>query len=221
MQATLRGTRYSYCTALCALFVLPFAVSHVQAAQFPVSGTITVSGNPGALPNGGTFGDSTYDSTTGAISTGKFTFPQSTTMFHSNALGADITVTYQLSQTDTSSGHVASDGVAALTRATLKLQAISAVIGFIPVTLGTCVFQPIVIDLTGTGAASGLDLDDTAFTIPPVGTSDCAGYGTQINAGIAGTNNSIAVHMVGDFTPPSGATDTIFKDGFDPVNRGE
>jgi hypothetical protein len=199
--------------ALALLGALPIA----QAANFPVTGTITVNGNPGALPSGGTFGNSSYDASTGDIAVGKFTFPQATTTFHSDALGADVTVTYQLSQTNTSSGQVAGDGVAALTQAQLKLQAISALVGFIPISFGnTCIFQPVNVDLTGIGALTGLDLVDDSFTIAAVGASDCGGYGSQVNAGIAGSNNSIQVHLAGDFTPPS-PNDTIFENGFDPA----
>lgn len=196
--------------ALLLLCALPIA----QATNFPVSGAITVNGNPGALPAGGVFGDSTYNVATGDISVGTFTFPQATTTFHSDSLGADVTVTYQLSQTNSSTGLVATDGTAALTQATLKLQAISALVGFIPVSFGnSCIFQPIDVDLAGTGAASGLALSDDAFTIPQVAPTDCAGYGNQVNSGIAGSNNSIQMQMAGDFTPPT--NDTIFANGFE------
>ena len=162
-------------------------------------------------------GNSTYNTTTGALSSGKFTFPQATTTFHSDSLGADVTVTYQLTQTNTSSGQVATDGVAALTPATLKLQIVSALIaGVIPIGVGTCVFQPITLDLAGTGAAAGLDLSDGSFTIPTVASTDCGGYGDQINTGVAGSNNSMQVHIAGNFTPPP-EDDTIFVNGFDPA----
>lgn len=209
LVARLAGSLLSLCLAPCM----------AGAVDFPVTGTISVNGNPGALPSGGHFGDSTYDAATGDLSAGKFTFPQATTTFHSDALGADVTVTYQLSQTNTSSGQVAQDGVAALTSAQLKLQAISALVGFIPISFGnTCIFQAIDVDLTGTGAAGGLDLSDDSFTIPQVGATDCGGYGSQVNSGIAGSNNSLQMHLAGDFTPPS-ANDTIFIDGFESPNR--
>ena len=200
----------------CALVAACLAMSGIaNAANFAVSGTISVNGNPGALPSGGTFGDSTYDTVTGDISSGLFTFPQATTTFHSDSLGADVTVTYQLSQTNTSTGQVATDGVAALTQAQLKLKAISAVVGVIPISFGnSCIFQPITVDLAGTGSASGLDLSDSSFTIPQVGSTDCGGFGSQVNTGIAGSNNSLVMHLAGDFTPPSG-NDLIFKNGFD------
>lgn len=199
--------------ALALLCALPIA----QATDFAVTGTITVNGNPGALPAGGTFGDSTYNATTGALSSGKFTFPQATTTFHSDSLGVDVTVTYQVSQTNTSTGQVATDGVAALTQAQLKLKAISAVVGFVPVSFGeTCIFQPIDVDLAGTGAASGLDLADSGFAIPTVAPTDCNGYGTQVNNGLAGSNNSLQMHIAGNFAPPP-EDDTIFVNGFDPA----
>jgi|GEM_PF-1274912 len=200
--------------AVLALAML--AVPCAQAANFAVSGTISVNGNPGALPSGGTFGDSTYDGATGALSAGKFTFPQSTATFHSEALGADVTVTYQISQTNTSTGLVAQDGVAALTQAHLKLQAISAFIGFIPISFDdTCVFDPIDVDLAGTGSASGLDLNADGFEIPTVAPSACNNLGSQVNEGLTGSNNSLTIHIAGDFTPPTPDDDTIFADGFE------
>jgi hypothetical protein len=199
--------------ALALLCALPIA----HATNFAVTGTISVNGNPGTLPSGGTFGDSTYNATTGALSAGKFTFPQATTTFHSDSLGVDVTVNYQLSQTNTSTGQVASDGVAALTQATLKLQIVSAfAAGVVPIPVGTCIFQPIDIDLAGTGSAVGLDLSDASFTIPTVASTDCGGNGDQINAGVAGSNNSMQVHIAGNFTPPP-EDDTIFVNGFDPA----
>lgn len=191
------------------------ALPAAHATNFVVTGTISVNGNPGALPSGGTFGDSTYDTATGAISSGNFTFPPSSTTFHSDSLGADILVNYQLSQTNSSTGQVASDGVAALSVAHMKLQIVSAFAGgVVPIPLGTCVFQPIDFDLSGTGSAAGLDLSDAAFTIPGVAPTDCGGFGDQINTGVAGSNNSMDIHIDGDFTPPP-EDDTIFKYGFD------
>jgi hypothetical protein len=186
--------------------------ANAHATNYPVSGTITVNANPATLPDGGTFGDSSYDTQTGVISVGKFTFPQATITFPSQI--GTVTATYQLTQTNTSTGQVAGDGVAALTQAVLKLQVVSASIGVIPIGVGTCIFQPLDVDLAGTGAAAGLDLSDAAFTIPTVGASDCGGFGNQINAGIAGSNNSLQMHFAGDFTPPSGS-DIIFADGFE------
>jgi hypothetical protein len=187
------------------------------AVDFPVSGTIVVNANPpAALPDGGSFAGSGYDAASGAIASGRFVFPQSTTTFHSDALGADVTITYQLSQTNTSSGQVASDGVAALTAVAMKLQILAASVGVIPIGVGTCIFQPIDIGLSGVGAAAGLDLTDPGFTIPPVGPTDCGSFGSQINSGIAGSDNSLQTHFGGNFTPPPAQSDTIFSDGFDP-----
>jgi hypothetical protein len=201
-----------------SLFILLGALclgsSSASAVNFPVSGTITVNGNAGALPAGGVFGPSSYDAASGAIALGAFSFPQATTSF-SSTLGL-VVVTYQLSQTNMSSGQVASDGVAALTDATMKLQVIHVTISGIPVPVGTCVFQPIDVALTGTGSAAGLDLSDSGFVIPPVAPTDCGGYGNDINNAIAGSNNSIQMHLAGDFTPPA-ASDTIFANGFDPA----
>lgn len=191
-----------------------------SAANFPVSGTITVNGNAGALPSGGTFGPSSYDGVTGAISSGQFTFPQSELDFNSQF--GPVTVTYQLSQTNTSNGQVASDGTAALSQVILKLEVLLVTINSVPVSTGngTCIFQPIDLDLAGTGSASGLDLTDPVFTIPPVGATDCGAFSSQINDNIAGNNNSAVMHLAGDFTPPPN-DDTIFKNGFDTPNAAE
>jgi len=203
-----RGAHAS--SALAALLAL--ACQAAAAADFPVSGTLSVNGNSGALPDGGTFGDSTYDAATGVLSAGAFSFPQTTTSFPSD-LGT-VVVTYRLTQTDTSTGLVDADGTAALTNASLSLNVTHVTISGIPINVGTCVFQPIDIALAGTASATELDLADTGFSIPEVAPSACGGYGDQINQAIAGTNNAIDLVMEGDFTPPAG-DDTIFADGFE------
>lgn len=195
----------SVAAALC------FVAASAHAANFPVSGAITVNGNAGDLPSGGAFGNSTYDATTGALSAGKFTFPQSSTTIDGGALG-NVTVTYQLTQTNTSTALVASDGTAAMTAVSMRLSVVST---SLPLPVTPCAFEPIALDLTGTGSAAGLDLEDRSFTVPPTANS-CGGLASTINAQIAGNNNSIQLHLAGDFTPPSGDDDDkIFVDGFD------
>ncbi len=183
------------------------------AVDFPVSGTMTVNGNGGALPAGGKFAGSSYAPANGAIAAGAFTFPQATANF-SSPLGPAV-ATYQVSQIDTSAGQVATDGVAALTNATMKLQVLQVTAGVLSIPVGTCIFQPINVLLTGTGSVAGLDLSDSGFVIPPVGPNDCGNLASQINSAIAGNNNSMQVHLAGDFTPPASG-DTIFVNGFDP-----
>ena len=197
------------------------AAASASAAGFPVSGTITVNGSPGSLPEGGMFSGSSYDAATGDIAPGVFTFPVTTTSFVATGIGT-VTVTYRLSQTNASGGLIATDGMAALDTAIMKLQILTATIGVIPIGVGTCVFQPIVFDLAGTGSATGLDLEDASFAIPPVGDSDCGNWGSQINAGIAGNDNSIAMQISGDFTPPTAPPeDAIFHNGFEAASRAE
>lgn len=182
------------------------------AVDFPLSGTISVGGDSGALPSGGAFTGSGYDPASGAVAPGTFVFPQATTTYDS-PLGP-VVVTYRLGQTGQSSGQVAPDGVAALTPSTLRLQVISASSPLGPINVGTCVFEPIDVVLAGTGSPAGLALSDPGFTIPPVGAADCGGFGSQINQAIAGDDNAIDLQMAGDFTPPPD-NDTIFADGFD------
>ncbi|MEP7043236.1 MAG: hypothetical protein ABI843_09240 [Dokdonella sp.] len=182
------------------------------ATDFPLSGTLSVNGNSGALPDGGTFAGSSYDGLTGVIGAGAFTFPQGTISTDS-PLGP-IVVTYVLSQTDTSTGMVAADGVAALTTASIRLLIVSVSTILGPLDIGTCELEPIDIDLSGPADASGLDLADAGFTIPEVASSDCGGYGDEINTAVAGNDTAIEVLMSGDFTPPAG-NDTIFANGFE------
>ena len=81
---------------------------------------------------------------------------------------------------------------------------------------GTCDFEPIDVGvLGGTGAASGLDLGASGFTIPPVDAGACGGHGSQLDAGLAGNQTSLQLQLAGDFTPPV-ASDKIFADGFEP-----
>ena len=211
-----RVSRKAACVPLVLLLAMALqAVGVARAANFPLTGTITGNANPGALPDGSLFRNSSYDGATGAIASGTFSFPQTTTTFSSTF--GPVVVTYQLSQTNTSSGQVVADGVAALTDATMKLQVIHVTVGGILFGVGICVFQPIDVLLVGTGSATALDLADSGFVIPPVAPADCGNNGTTINNAIAGSNNSMQMHIVGNFTPPA-ANDTIFKNGFDPAN---
>ena len=196
-----------------ALSVL--AVPAVAGTDYPVSGSITVNGTVGPLPAGGEFTGSSYDEVTGDIGAGAFEFPQATIDFDS-PVGA-VTATYELTQTNTSSGQVEADGIAGVTSASMRLRVISAFIGgLVPIPIGNdCVFAPIVFGLDGTGSSTGLDLADAAFTIPEVAADACGGFGADINEGIAGGTNSIELQIDGDFTPPTEVIDLIFEDGFD------
>jgi len=184
------------------------------AADFPVSGTLTFNGNAGVLPDGGVFGPSAYAPDSGAIASGRFTFPQATATF-SSGIGP-VLVTYRLGQSDTSSGQVEADGAAALTPASMRLEILAVSVGGFPLDVGTCTFEPIAVALAGTASAAGLDLADDGFVIPPVAAGSCGGFADQINAAIAGSDNRIEVHLAGDFTPPADG-DLVFADGFDPA----
>lgn len=198
--------------ALALLLMLPQAT---LAADFVVTGIATMNGNAGALPANSFFAGSAYDGATGAIASGSFTFPQTT-----SSNGSTV-VTWRMEQTNTSSGQVASDGVAALTDASFKLTVLSASLGGFPIPLGTCVFQPITIGLSGTVVQGGLDLADEQFDIHETPPGNCGSVRDQINATFAGSNNRIDLHLAGDFTPP-GANDRIFVDGFEAgVRRGD
>ncbi|TCO38850.1 hypothetical protein [Dokdonella fugitiva] len=191
-------------------FALAWAAPSAHATIFPVTGTIAVNGSSAPLPAGGTFGDAVYDANTGTLSDGAFAFPDASTIVPIQGVG-NVTVNYRFSQTNTSSAAVAADGVAAMTVVHAKLQILST---SPPLPVTPCVFEPIDLELAGTGSASGLDLADASFTVPPTASS-CGGFASQINAALAGSNNSLTVHISGNFTPPMPDDDTIFADGFD------
>jgi hypothetical protein len=157
------------------------------------------------------FGDSTYDPATGTLSAGKFTFPPSSVTFPVSGLG-NVTVNYQLTQTNTSTALVAGDGTAAMTQVVMQLEVVSTLP---PLPVTPCRFGPIDLDLAGSASSAGLDLEDRSFTVPPT-TDFCGGFASQINSQLAGNDNGIAPHLDGDFTPPANAGDKIFINGFDP-----
>lgn len=182
------------------------------AVDFPVAGSAVIGGNLGGLPAGGLFAGSAYDAATGAIAAGTFAFPVTTST--TTAQGTTIVVTWQLGQVDTSAGQVASDGVAALSTASMKLAVLSATAGGFPLPLGPCEFQPILLDLAGSGSATGLVLSDEQFDIPPAAIGQCGSLRDQINGAFAGGDNRIDLLVSGDFTPPAG-DDAVFADGFE------
>ena len=192
------------------MIALACASATAQAADFAVTGTITINGTSAPLPAGAKFGDSIYDAQTGLLSVGKFTFPQSSTTINVGPPFGTVTVTYQVTQLNTSTAQVAGDGVAAMTAVQLELAIVST---SLPVPVTPCRFSPITLDLAGIGTSSALSLEDPAFSVPPTADS-CGGFASQINSQLATSNNSIAPVLTGDFTPPPD-TDTIFADGFE------
>jgi hypothetical protein len=183
-----------------------------RADDFPVGGSLSVNGNVVALPDGGAFAGATYDPAIGVLSAGAFVFPQGSFDFAVPGLG-QAEATYRLSQDNSSSGLVAADGIAALTEADLTLSVLSLSVGGFPIDLGTCEVGPIAVLLDGTASASGMQLADSGFAIPPVAADACGGFADQINDAVAGSDTSVEFDFAGDFSPPSG--DRIFGDGFD------
>ncbi len=195
--------RRSYHRVACALALGVFATA-AAATDFTVTGSISINGNTGALPDG-TFLGSSYDPITGAIGAGTFKFPVTTVSQGANSL------TYQLSQTNSSTGLVDGSGVAALSNAAFSVRLINGTYNGFPVTFGaSCIFAPINMALTGTATATGLDLAESGFTIPQT-TDNCNNFAALMNPAVSGSSNAIQLHIDGDFAPP----DTIFADGFE------
>ncbi len=140
----------------CCLAIALFAGT-AGAVDFPVSGTLTFNGTAAELPDGTAFTGSSYDGVTGEIAEGKFVFPQGALDVD---LGVPVTVIYQLTQDNTSSGLVGGDSTVALTETNLTLTILSAG----PFPIGTCVLGPIPLELAGTASAAGLALADGSTT---------------------------------------------------------
>lgn len=193
----------------CCVFAGP-----ASADQFPVTGNVTMSGGAASsVPSGVTFGDSTYNANNGDLSSGKFSFPESTTTFD-GGLGV---VTYQFSQTNTSMVLVGSDGMAILTPATMSLKVVSASYFGQPISVGnTCVFGPISWNnLWGARTAAGLDLMQASFAVPAAQANSCGTFTSAINDSLQGNNNSIELVIGGNFAlPAAGTSDLIFINGF-------
>lgn len=195
--------------------VLGLAAAPALAVQFPVTGSVSVGGEGGELPPG-TFGDSSYDGSSGELSSGKFAFPTTSVTFDS-PLGP-VVATYQFEQTNQASATVDTDGIVAFSEAKFRISILSARLGgVIPINIGPpCVFEPIEIFLAGTADGSGMSVSDPAFTVPPAPEGNCGDYRDQINDALAGAEQGIELFIEGDFTPPpEGNPDLIFVNGFE------
>ena len=199
-----------------ALLMTAALAGKASATQFPITdGTVIINGESGALPSGGTFGDSNYNTVTGYLSDGKFVFPQ-TSITITTPLG-DLLVTYQFAQTNTSSAMIGGDGTVAFTTANMQLRLVSAKLGgVIPIGVTPCSFSPIAWDdVGGTASSTGMQIENEGFTVPPT-TDACGGHKDEINDALNGNQNSISMTISGDFTPPVD-DDLIFRDGFDTI----
>ncbi len=179
----------------------------VAATQFPVSGMIVYGASNGPIPNGSSFGDVVFNDHSGYLPAGKFVFPQAT------MTNNGVQTTYQVTQLNTASGMVDAAGNAVMTTVKLKLHIISVVAFGTPLPVGsTCEFSPIIWDaLGGTTDATGMDLTEASFTVPPT-TDTCGGYASQINSMLTGSSGSANLQLAGDFS----LSDGIFEDGFEP-----
>lgn len=175
------------------------------ATDYNVAGSVTFDGNVSVLDDG-LFLGSSYATATGAIGAGAFKFQGAT-------VGDGVTeLTYQLDQDVASAGQVGSDGLAALSDASLRLTVVDMTYNGSPRVVGTdCVFQPIHIVLDGNASVGGLELSASGFVIAPIDGDACNGFAGSINTLLAGNANSITLRIAGNFAPPG----TIFAAGFE------
>lgn len=180
----------------------------LMATQYPVSGTATFGTTGGAVPTGSQFGDSSYAPTTGILSDGKFTFPQAT--FTTTTGAGDVTVTYQVFQTNTATAAVDAFGNAAFTTVNLKFHISAVTLDGAPTGVGNnCDFGPIVLDsLDGSADANGMSVSQSGVTIPQT-TGACGSFTPVINNLVAGGTAAVDLTLDGDFLR------WIFADGFE------
>jgi hypothetical protein len=193
--------------ATAAWLLAACTAGHVAAADYGVAGSATFNGHASVLADGLFLGAS-YTMATGIIGAGAFKFQGAT-------VGDGVTeLTYQLDQDVASAGQVEADGFAALADVSLRLTVVDMTYNGSPRVVGVdCVFQPIHIALDGNGSASGLGLSASGFAIAPIDGNACNGFAGTINTLLAGSTNSIALRIDGDFAPPG----TIFVAGFESI----
>lgn len=190
----------------------------VKAAQYAVDGTIDFHNGPDPLPAGVTFGDADYDPGNGYLSQADFEFPEHsvslTTVDYSPPVV--MTLSYRFIQSEPASALVDADGNAAFTPVRLKLHVVSAEsnTGRSYAVGSTCDFGPVVWDsLAGTASAAGIDLQAVRFSVSD--TQDaCGGHAGILDTMLAANDNSVSLHLDGDFTPPT-LSDRVFLDGFE------
>lgn len=173
------------------------AASGPEEVNAKVTGTIDANGNEIALPDGSAF-EGTVDYGAGTFE-GTMTIPDITAETTAEVGGAPLPVTIVLRLTDSgTSGTIAEDGTVTAT-ASHSLRVVSLAVSGNPIPVGDdCVLEPIELALTGSydEEAGTVSLAQEGFTIPEAAPGSCGVLGAidiaeQINAALAGTNNSI------------------------------
>jgi hypothetical protein len=107
-----------------------------------------------------------------------------------------VTLRLQMWQNGRGTGQAAPIGNASYGANDLFLRLQHATVNGNPVDIGgNCQFGPITWALTGNADAQSIDLTQASFTIPPGASTACNNFGTQLNAIIAGSDNSVTIGL--------------------------
>jgi hypothetical protein len=107
-----------------------------------------------------------------------------------------ITLRIQMWQNGAGSGQIAGNNTAVYGANDLFLRLQHATVNGSPVDLGgNCQFGPITWSLAGNADAQSIDLTQASYTIPPGAPTACNGLGSQLNAIVAGTDNSVTLGL--------------------------
>ena len=173
--------------ALCALAAAGTAAAgdYIYRYSFeprPVTGSTTVNGYPMPFPNGASV-NGAHAPSSGTYG-GPFYFPTQTLQAPINGLGM-VTLTVQWVHLGTSSAQYLDNTSATVTVNQMYLELQTAVVSGVPVPLSNCMFGPITWNTSGSWNVSYSHSTQTGFTIPPVGPTDCSGYGSTISNSVA------------------------------------
>lgn len=160
--------------------------------QLPATGEFTVDTYPAPLAAGSRL-DGGVD-TNGAIRARLALAPA---QLQDIATGIGfITLRIQMWQNGSGTGQIAGNGAATYAANDLFLRLQHATVNGSPVDLGgNCQFGPIAWSLAGNSDANSIDLTQASYAIPPGSPAACNGLGAQLNAIIAGSDNSVTLGL--------------------------
>lgn len=160
--------------------------------QLPATGEFTVDTYPAPLAAGSRL-DGGVDSD-GAIQA-RLALAPAQLQDIATGLGF-VTLRIQMWQNGRGVGQIAGNGSATYAANDLFLRLQHATVNGNPVDLGgNCQFGPIAWSLAGNSDANTIDLTQASYTIPPGAPTACNGLGAQLNAIVAGSDNSVTLGL--------------------------
>ena len=204
--------------AIGAASLMPAASAAPVDLVAPLTGTLDIDGTVATIPDGTTF-TGTWDDETFEFE-GDLDFPAIvTTVSVTDPLETDVDVTLQINQVTAMSGSWDPDTGDAIASAELEVQITDLYVHLLDQSLpvpDTCVFGPIVLDLTGTATEdadgnTALTLGPDSFAIPAAAAEACGDLTEAISGALSGDNNLASVNL--SFAPdqdiPTPTTTTV------------